>query len=360
MTLYLNQGLTYTDPTFQVLLASSSLTDYLKIKELGNLVYMNTDINDAEDHKLYNHYFSVYNGTYSTARTNSIYIGRTCYDFSTPSSISNVKNGNTYFSLSTSTSNITYKDPHMVYNSSDESTPWYLFHENPATKAIRLAKSSNLAFWSTCDCSDVITHSSSGWEKKDISGPMVIYDTDTWYMYYCARGGGCVSAIKYATSADCSSWTKQSIVLDPANISWADRISPDDVIKVGDTYYMLFHGRVSGSGPSSYGYVANEYGEYWTIGVASSSSLTSGWSDALSDYYKPFGETDYDYHIQGGQGMFFVKNSGSDNVGSFYYYSDGNSNSAHDGIIMMTVPTTDNDTYEDLTISLDLSRYSDS
>ena len=360
MTLYLNQNLTYTDPKFQVLLQESSLTDYLKIKELGNLVYLSNDINDAVDHKVYNHYFSVYNGDYSNARQNSIYIGRTCYDFSTPSAISNIKNGNTYFSLSTSTSNITYKDPHIIYNSNDESTPWYLFHENATNKAIRVAKSSKLAFWSTSDCSDVITRIGTGWEKKDVSGPVTIYDTDTWYMFYCTRKSRGISAVKYATSSDCSSWTKQDVILDPENITWADRISPDDIIKIGSTYYMLFHGCVGSSAPSTYGYVSNEYGEYWANGIASSISLTSGWTDYLSDYYKPFGDTDYDYHIQAGQGMFFVKNSGSENVGNFYYYSSGNSNSAHNGIVMITVPTTSNDTYEDLTISLDLSRYSDS
>ena len=57
--------------------------------------------------------------------------------------------------------------------------------------------------------------------------------------------------------------------------------------------------------------------------------------------------------------MFFVKNTSSSNVASFYYYSGSNSNSTHDGIVIMTVPTTDTDTYEDLAISLDLSRYSD-
>ena len=114
MTLYLNQELNYTAPKFQVLLPNSSLTDYLKIKELGNLVYMSGDINDAVDHKVYNHYYSVYNGDYSSVRSNAIYLGRTCYNFTNPSSIANLKTGNTYFKITSSETNIAFKDPFIV------------------------------------------------------------------------------------------------------------------------------------------------------------------------------------------------------------------------------------------------------
>ena len=55
--------------------------------------------------------------------------------------------------------------------------------------------------------------------------------------------------------------------------------------------------------------------------------------------------------------MFFVKNIDSNDVSHMYYYSDGNNDLTHNGIILLSNPTTGNNEYEQLTDSLDLSRY---
>lgn len=267
----------------------------------------------------------------------------------------NIKNGNTYFNLTNSTGDQSLKDPFIIYNSVDTDTPYYLYHESTIDGGIHLNKSSNLAFWNTGDSSYILSKSGELWEEKDISNPTLIYDTDRWYMFYCARKNNCKSIIKYATSTDGETWTKQDNQIE--SISWTDRISPDDIIKIGDTYYMSFHGYVNNTTPSNYGYITNDYGEYWVFGILSSSSLTSGWTDLLSDYYKPFGENNYDYKMVGDQGLFFVK-SGVD-VGNFYYLSNGNTDEEHNGITLLSNPTTGNNVYESLTVSLDLSRYSD-
>ncbi len=83
------------------------------------------------------------------------------------------------------------------------------------------------------------------WEGQDVSSIAVYVENGVWYMYYEGRGTG-KAYIGLCTSLDGLVWTRWS--LDPLILtgplgSWDDNIvCPDDLIKIGDTYYFFYHG----------------------------------------------------------------------------------------------------------------------
>ena len=142
-------------------------------------------------------------------------------------------------------------------------------------------------------------------------------------------------------------------------VSWTDRIFPDDLIQVGDKFYLSYHGYLCKDTHEAleYGYAKNDRGEIWAIGILESTSLDGGWTDLFEGYYKPFGKmADTDRKIVGGQGLFFIKDKEKAVVSSFCYYSDGNEDETKNGITLLTQPVEGE--YPKLGKEIDLDRYS--
>jgi predicted GH43/DUF377 family glycosyl hydrolase len=75
---------------------------------------------------------------------------------------------------------------------------------------IGLATSSDGTAWTKSSSNPVLDLDPTGWDSGSVTGPWVIFDGDTYHMWYHGGvpGGGNVEVIGYATSTDGTSWTK--------------------------------------------------------------------------------------------------------------------------------------------------------
>ena len=140
------------------------------------------------------------------------------------------------------------EDPYIVYNSGT----YYLYVEDKLPvpfRNIKLYTSVDLVVWT--DQGVVLDYNDASWENEDVSSPTIYIEGSTWYMFYEGRGTGQSGAIGVATSTDGINWTKN-----PSNpiftgtnlygdLPWAEYLVPDDIIKIGNIYYLTGHARVS-------------------------------------------------------------------------------------------------------------------
>ena len=151
MTLYINQNRIYNNPLFTVLVCVESLEDNLKIKEIGNLV--DPDFDKKKDkNKQYDNYYSVYSGSYITAKNTAMYLGRSTYDFTDTNNITNVISSNVYYSIKKTGGEeyMIYKNPSINYNISDvDKKPWYLYFEDRLSQDIKMIKTKKVSTWDT-------------------------------------------------------------------------------------------------------------------------------------------------------------------------------------------------------------------
>jgi len=100
------------------------------------------------------------------------------------------------------------------------------------------------ASWQRYASNPVLSYGSYSWDAKRVTQPSVIYDGETYRMWYGALDDGNVWRIGYATSPDGKTWTKRSTpVLQPqVGTFYADGINNPSVVKTGDEYVMWFSG----------------------------------------------------------------------------------------------------------------------
>ncbi len=109
---------------------------------------------------------------------------------------------------------------------------------------IGLATSQDLIHWNKHPANPLLTPLGSGFEKTAIQVPCVFVDGDIWHLYYLGMDGP-NGHIGHATSVDGIGWER-----DPANpvlsrdeSSWDSlRISPQNILKHGATYYLFYNG----------------------------------------------------------------------------------------------------------------------
>jgi beta-1,2-mannobiose phosphorylase / 1,2-beta-oligomannan phosphorylase len=85
----------------------------------------------------------------------------------------------------------------------------------------------------------------NNWELQDVSSPVLWVENGTWYMFYEGRGPANGGLIGLATSTDGFTWTRDpnSPIYRPPADAWDGTATvPDDIVKLGDTYYMTYHG----------------------------------------------------------------------------------------------------------------------
>lgn len=167
------------------------------------------------------------------------------------------------------------EDPYILENGGT----YYLYCEDKSDlpfRNIKLYTSNDLTNWN--DAGDVLDKGGAGtWDSQDVSSPIVWIEGTTWYMLYEGRGAT-YGEIGLATSSDGLSWSKSlnNPVLSGINgsshlkISWAISVVSDSINKLGDTYFLTFHG---------------DTGSAWYSGVATSTNLIK-WNDMFGTYVR--------------------------------------------------------------------------
>ena len=77
----------------------------------------------------------------------------------------------------------------------------------------------------------------------DVASPVVWYEDAVWYLFY-ELWPATPSNVRLATSEDGLAWTNDvsNPVVDSDDLSWeTGAIVPDDIVKIGSTYYLFYH-----------------------------------------------------------------------------------------------------------------------
>ena len=109
---------------------------------------------------------------------------------------------------------------------------------------IGLATSRDLVHWERHPDNPLLTPLGSGFEKTAIQVPCVYVEDGEWHLYYLGMDGP-NGHIGHATSSDGVHWQRDGSnpVLSRDESSWDGlRISPQNILKHGDTYYLFFNG----------------------------------------------------------------------------------------------------------------------
>jgi hypothetical protein len=91
----------------------------------------------------------------------------------------------------------------------------------------------------------VITTSPTGWDERYVTHPSVIYDGEIYHMWYSGRDNANHYRIGYANSSDGVTWEKYlgNPILDIGPGAWEDdTVTHPSVIYDGNTYHMWYSG----------------------------------------------------------------------------------------------------------------------
>lgn len=199
-----------------------------RIREIGNCFY------DAELGQ-YLQFYSGHTGAYSNT---TVYVG-----------LARSTDGHTWTRTDGTNSDgqiltAASEDPYCVKHKGT----YYLYVEDKVDvpfRNIKLYTSTDLLNWT--DRGDVLDVTAAAWDAQDVSSPAVFIENGTWYMLYEGRGGTIQGQIGLATSSDGITWAKSASnpvcggTEGNAEIAWINEIVSDDIIKIGDQYYMTFH-----------------------------------------------------------------------------------------------------------------------
>jgi len=299
------------------------------IREIGNILYEPDDTGYE-----YKTFYSGYKGRSFTEafgyEEDKVYIG---YAFS-----SDGKSWSKYGKVISHP----LEDPYVI----KVDNTYYLYAEDKADTPFR-----NIRRWHSSDCKRWVDDGVvlrprwwSHWESKDVSSPVVWKEGETWYMLYEGRGGGPYNIlgglfelwrhvdkdtklntggkIGLATSVNGIDWVKhQSNPVfagsgEPGDFD-RDQVVPDEMVKIGSTYYLTYHGW---------------NGSAWTSGIGKSSDLTS-WvhadasfspsstvmvyfdgKDCIAHYYLDDSSGIYSGYLRAGKPAVSVPLSGDQNV----------------------------------------------
>lgn len=150
----------------------------------------------------------------------------------------------------------TAEDPYVI----KVGATYYLFAEDKEAAE----PSTMIRRWSSSDC---VTWADDGQITgiNNCASPVVWKEGATWYMIYENYPAG-NNEIYLATSANGLAWTAEAtnpvVPIGDCGFSVTE-IVPDDLVQIGSTYYLLYHGLV---------------GADWKAGIATSTDLLT-WTD---------------------------------------------------------------------------------
>lgn len=137
-----------------------------------------------------------------------------------------------------------YQDPFIVWNDDDSIWHCYLEDNYGSTIGVRLYTSQTSDFWGTWDDQGEVVSKDVG--DYGAASPVVWKEgEDDWHMWYEELPTSATGEIWYATSLDGISWSVygSNPVLDKSGSGWDSTVVvPDDIYKVGSTYWMTYHG----------------------------------------------------------------------------------------------------------------------
>lgn len=220
-----------------VTIGAAGKWDDTGIREIGNILY---DADEADPAKRYKLTYSGYGAAY--AETN-VYIG---YAYSA--------DGVTWTKATVDSPLIaeSAEDPYLVKYSGT----YYLFVENKEAvpfRGIRLYTSTDFSVWT--DNGYVFEPQAGGtptnWEATDVSSPTVFRNESTglWCMFYEGRGGGLLGRVGLATSENGTTWVRNGTTPILTETAWwgLNAQVPDDIVKIGDVYYLVYHANPTSS-----------------------------------------------------------------------------------------------------------------
>lgn len=226
------------------------------IRENGNVI------------KVGNRLIQVYSGYNGDYRGNNVYIGLTYSDDNgiTWRKINN--NGNIIPSTS-------LEDPYIIFNEANQIYFLYAeYKEEVPFRAIRVFSSLDLITWN--DEGYALEPVSDGWEKQDVSSPVIVVKDNKCYLIYEGRGKvdgvSQDGAIGIAVSTDFTRFKR--ISEDPiftgtnlrSDADWCSVLVPDDITFFNNKYYLTYHGY-------------DDYFDYFASGMLKINDLKDSWID---------------------------------------------------------------------------------
>jgi Beta-fructosidases (levanase/invertase) len=142
-------------------------------------------------------------------------------------------------------------DARVIY---DDNTykMWYTGFASDGKTYIMYASSLDGYNWSYRDTIPSLSPGASSWEAYEVDPGAVIKDQNGYKMYYSGESNNGVWAIGLATSPDGRNWTKVDGPILTGTSGWEYSISVSDVIKIGSAYYLYYNAVTS-----SYYYAAS-------------------------------------------------------------------------------------------------------
>jgi len=125
---------------------------------------------------------------------------------------------------------------------------YYLLYggNDGSASQIGLATSTDLVNWTREGTNPVLTPGGSGdWDESDVDAPSIVRVGDTYYMLYRGTNSGGTNQIGLATSTDLVNWTKEGTnpVLSPSGSDWdGSTLKSPSVIRTGSGFMVAFGG----------------------------------------------------------------------------------------------------------------------
>ncbi len=151
---------------------------------------------------------------------------------------------------------------------------FYLVYEGAGTTAanpgdVGLATSTDGVNFAK-NAGPLLTHQTTGWESTNIGTPSLVYEANTWYLFYHGFNGSIVQ-IGVASGSSLTSLSRGANPIVPAGPAgaWdAGTAGKRDIVKHGSYYYMAYEGSTEQPYDTA----------KWSSGLARASSLLGPWT----------------------------------------------------------------------------------
>ncbi len=153
---------------------------------------------------------------------------------------------------------------------------YYMFAEGFLDRAHLLTSPDGLV-WTRQGLLDVRSADGKPLSRGPLGTPTAWVEGDTWYLFYERRDAG----IWLATSRDLKTWVnvQDDPVMSPGPDKYdRDLIAMNQILKIGEVYYAVFHGAASDQTPA-----------LWATGLARSRDLKT-WEKYAGNPLRPIGE----------------------------------------------------------------------
>lgn len=257
----------------------------LRFKEAGNVIF-------DEDLQKYICITSVYTTGIPNVTAAYLFTSTDGYTWVNEGELSSLGNSEDHYLAK-------HNGTYFVYAEKKSITP-------PLVLGVQLHTSTDLTTWT--DNGVVLPKGSTGdWDSTDTSSPTVLIKNGTFYMLFEGRGDDATGiaedgsvgvankgSIGLATSSDGINWVKSPLnpiikgaQYQDADCAWGVNIVPDDLIQLGDEWFLSCHAYT---------------GKGWVNAIFYSTDLDQGWHDYLRTWQRTGAGKDFNT-----DGLMFLK-----------------------------------------------------